>query len=306
MREQGKLRQSLAGTEALHHTLVLTQLQEGYVTGSNFKRQHGRHEGWTQHLYACRDGSNKNTYKNHAFRLEFQDGKRKRPSASDPERGPAEGRGAVHSHSIDCCDHIDTMVLEERMSATLPAELDDSVMHAYVKTAQYDWNGVSGWPVETDHAGFDLSLHHTEEDRASGLRAYITPLMRALGGSHMDVQHTDGRGNLLSYCSTYTPKFSDSFQEEFLNNQAGDFAVARKYAATIIPSNQRCGCIWQARSLSHADTEAHSWRRWHRCPAPPKRQNGSRCMKRRPGAAMRWRSWNFSARAMQLGRSCIR
>jgi hypothetical protein len=240
MRMQGRLRQGLAGPEALHHALVLTQFHEGYITGSNCKQGRSHKQPWTQHLFACADGSGQRTYNAHFFRLEFQDGKRKRPSASDPYRGPTEGRGTVHSHAIAYCENIGSMSMEQRVSATLPPLETDPVLHGYVKHAQYDWNGVSGWPVELDHEGHDpltgkLSLLHTNEDHAKGLRAYVKPIMRALGGCHQDLLHTDGRGNLLSYCSGYTPKFSGSFQEEFLNDEASDFSIARKICCDYHP-----------------------------------------------------------------------
>ena len=44
----------------------------------------------------------------------------------------------------------------------------------------------------------------------------------------MDVQASDGRSMLLRYVATYLPKFSDAFAQEWLNDHASDFAIARR------------------------------------------------------------------------------
>ena len=49
-----------------------------------------------------------------------------------------------------------------------------------------------------------------------------------LGFVDMDVQASDGRGMLLRYCSSYVPKFSDSFATDWLNDDASDYSVARR------------------------------------------------------------------------------
>ena len=45
---------------------------------------------------------------------------------------------------------------------------------------------------------------------------------------HQDVLHGNDRGLLLKYVATYTPKFSDSFAKEWLNDEASAFSVARR------------------------------------------------------------------------------
>ena len=45
---------------------------------------------------------------------------------------------------------------------------------------------------------------------------------------HQDVLHGNGRGLLLKYVATYTPKFSDSFAKEWLTDEASAFSVARR------------------------------------------------------------------------------
>eukprot|EP00971_Amphidinium_carterae_P050999 1003998-Amphidinium_carterae.1 len=52
---------------------------------------------------------------------------------------------------------------------------------------------------------------------------------------HMDVQTSDGRGMLLRYCASYVPKFSDAFAQAWLNDQASDFAIARRVLSEYHP-----------------------------------------------------------------------
>ena len=59
--------------------------------------------------------------------------------------------------------------------------------------------------------------------------------MRVLNGNHQDMQHVDGRGNVLKYVSTYAPKMSSSFGDEFLTDQASDFSIARKLVCDVHP-----------------------------------------------------------------------
>ena len=80
-------------------------------------------------------------------------------------------------------------------------------------------------------------LQHTVEDKEAGLRAFMPEVMAALK-CHMDVQSSDGRGMLLRYCATYVPKFSDAFAQEWLNDQASDFAVARRVLSEYHPLEQ--------------------------------------------------------------------
>ena len=45
---------------------------------------------------------------------------------------------------------------------------------------------------------------------------------------HQDALLGNDRGPLLKYCATYTPKFSDAFQKEWLADEASAFSVARR------------------------------------------------------------------------------
>ena len=62
---------------------------------------------------------------------------------------------------------------------------------------------------------------------AQGHRAYFKETMDVTK-CHQDVLHGNGQGLLLKYVATYTPKFSDSFAREWLNDEASAFSVARR------------------------------------------------------------------------------
>ena len=49
-----------------------------------------------------------------------------------------------------------------------------------------------------------------------------------LAKCHQDALLGNDRGPLLKYCATYTPKFSDAFQKEWLADEASAFSVARR------------------------------------------------------------------------------
>ena len=68
----------------------------------------------------------------------------------------------------------------------------------------------------------------------SGIRAFMEDVIGALK-CHMDVQASDGRGMLLRYVAGYVPKFSDSFAQTWLNDQASDYAVARRVLTDYHP-----------------------------------------------------------------------
>ena len=65
----------------------------------------------------------------------------------------------------------------------------------------------------------------TRQDQ--GHRAYFKETLDVTK-CHQDVLHGNGRGLLLKYVATYTPKFSDSFAKEWLNDEASAFSVARR------------------------------------------------------------------------------
>eukprot|EP00969_Alexandrium_andersonii_P114421 5057962-Alexandrium_andersonii.AAC.1 len=51
----------------------------------------------------------------------------------------------------------------------------------------------------------------------------------------MDVQCSDGRGVFLRHVAGYAPKFSGSFAREWLDDQASDYAVARRILSEYRP-----------------------------------------------------------------------
>ena len=60
-----------------------------------------------------------------------------------------------------------------------------------------------------------------------GHRAYFKETLEVTK-CHQDVLHGNDQGLLLKYVATYTPKFSDSFAREWLNDEASAFSVARR------------------------------------------------------------------------------
>lgn len=60
-----------------------------------------------------------------------------------------------------------------------------------------------------------------------GHRAFFKEVLEILK-CHQDVLHGNWQGLLLKYVATYTPKFSDSFAREWLNDEASAFSVARR------------------------------------------------------------------------------
>ena len=90
----------------------------------------------------------------------------------------------------------------------------------------------TGWPIQEEESHWDdaaqlLRLRHTAEDAAAGHRAYFPDTLE-ITKCHQDALLGNDRGPLLKYCATYTPKFSDAFQKEWLADEASAFSVARR------------------------------------------------------------------------------
>lgn len=202
------------------------------------------------------------------------------------------GRGSYHSHSITYMkrDHIASVKLESKISATIPPE-SERTLRGVVLDSQLDWKS-SGRGVHEEPSAYDaetglLHLHHTQNDHEQHVRAYF-PENLDITKSHEDVQQVgtlreqpgietfwrtipqtahrehfpsaakhkpilantleaatqhvvyfylwmsylqlllkgctpaaqgDGRGHLLRYVATYTPKFSDSFDGDWLSDK---------------------------------------------------------------------------------------
>eukprot|EP00434_Breviolum_minutum_P041512 symbB.v1.2.036926.t1/scaffold5330.1/size28357/2 len=238
-------RLKLPVAEALHVAHVLTQVVTGLLTGANQKRDKGHQKGWQSHVFAAKDGSKTKTVLNYFGRLEYQDGKRKR-YVNEQEIAAQfyHGRGTVHLHLLVWLQHTEVVGLEEAVSATVPEE--NEVLASLVEGSQRSWTG-SGWPQQEEASYFDettktLRLQHKAEDFCKtnnkgvneGVRAYLVDVLASLA-CHVDVQASDGQGMLLRYVSGYVPKFSDAFTSEWLNDEASDYAIAKRVLCDYHP-----------------------------------------------------------------------
>ena len=230
MTKAGVGRMGLAGPETLHQAHVFTQLELGLYTGHNAPvkmnlKEERKHPGWTDHILADTTAAPTQLPKvNFFFRLEFQDGQRKLASQA------YHGSGRVHSHSLNFGDHFSRTKLEEKMMATVPSD-DLPALKGYMLGRPHGRDD-SGWPVEPGASCWDeelgrARLHHTEEDKAAGHRAFF-PETLEVTKCHQDVLHCDHRANSMKYCATYNAKFSDSFAQDWLCDDVSGNAVARK------------------------------------------------------------------------------
>ena len=235
MRECGQLRQEMAGPETLHTAHVYTEIQRGLISGMS-KRTRGRNDrSWSNHLLASEDPENpKDTVSNYFFRLEFQTGERKLTTQD------YHGSGRVHCHSLDYLKNVKDIGLHNKLAANVPDEAD-AALRGYMLGRPHGRAGAdSGWPVHDGPSEFDeeqqiVKLKHSEEEKSSGHRAYFKETLEILK-SHQDVLHGNGRGLLLKYVSTYTPKFSGDFAKDWLNDEASTFSVARRVLFDYSPA----------------------------------------------------------------------
>ena len=82
-------------------------------------------------------------------------------------------------------------------------------------------------PSAWDPATGKALLQHTDEDKELKIRPYF-PVTMEVTKCHEDVQQADGNGAVLRYVATYSLKFSDSMDQDWLNDQASDYSVARR------------------------------------------------------------------------------
>ena len=240
-----RARLQLPVAETLHIAHVLAQTVVGFLTGANQQGRDGNSKAWRSHLLAAKDGSGRKTVLNFFGRLEYQDGKRRRyVNKEEAATQFYHGRGTVHLHLLVWLQHVESIELENVVSATVTA--DNAVQESLVEGSQRSWTG-SGWPKEPKASYYDaeagvLHLQHKEEDwckhnRAGvpeGIRAYMPDLLNSLH-CHIDVQASDGRGMLLKYVSGYVPKFSDSFTTDWLSDQCSDYAIAKRVLTDYHP-----------------------------------------------------------------------
>ena len=230
MRRSRVGRMGLAGPETLHAAHVFAQLETGLYTGHNAPvkvnaTEERKHPGWSDHILAdARAAPHQQPPVNFFFRLEFQDGQRKLPSQR------YHGSGRVHCHSLNFGSHFSRARLAEQMLATVPED-GPPALKGYMLGRPHGRDD-SGWPVELGENRWDaeldrVRLHHTEEDKAAGHRAFFKETLE-ITKCHQDVLHCDRRANSMKYCATYNAKFSDSFAQDWLCDDISGNAVARK------------------------------------------------------------------------------
>lgn len=218
-------RMHLAGAETMHMAHVLLEIDRGFFCGARVGKGRAG-ERWTQHLLgATGPQASKSTVKNNVTRLEFQDGKRKRATQD------YHGRGTTHSHSLDFLENTADIHLEQKISATIPPVEQSKLLHGLVLDSQLDYKD-SKVPVREEPSAWDnnagtVLLHHTEEDKAKHVRAYFPESME-VDKCHEEVQQGDGNGAVLRYVATYQQKFSGSMAQDWLNDDASDYSVARR------------------------------------------------------------------------------
>eukprot|EP00435_Cladocopium_sp_Y103_P003906 s5512_g1.t1 len=223
----GKERQHLAGPETLHMAWVLLQLDKGYICGDKYSTNQAS-RNWKDHVLGPEnEESNRNTVVAHVTRLEFQDGKRKQASQK------YHGRGTTHSPSLDFLENVEAIGLERKLQATIPSKDTEPFLHGLVMDSQRDYKD-SKLPVRAEPSAWNpetgsVALHHTEEDKAEHVRAYLKPTME-ITKCHEDVQQADANnrrnGAHLRYVATYDMKFSSSIDSEWLNGQGSDYSTA--------------------------------------------------------------------------------
>ena len=230
-RTAGRARMHLAGAETLHQAHVLLELDKGFMSGG--RKETGRADRvWKDHLLGPMPPKNVQTVLSRVTRLEFQDGKRKSATKS------YHGRGTTHSHSLDFLQNIKDIGLEKKLSAHLPNKKRHPLLHGLVMDGQRD-RASSKLPVRSRSSKWEnktgkVLLKHTEEDHDLHLRAYF-PTTMEITKCHEDVQQPDGNGAVLRYVATYSLKFSDSMDKEWLNEQASDYSVARRVLFSYHP-----------------------------------------------------------------------
>ena len=225
----GRPRLHLAGPETLHMAHVLVELDKAFMSGSRGIATRADRSWTGQHLLGpCKEEGDENppqTVLSRVTRLEFQDGKRKLGKQA------YHGRGTVHSHSLDFLQNVARIELEKKLSAHLPDKQVKPLLHGLVLDGQCDRTN-SGLEVREEASAWDpetskVLLQHTEEDKELKIRPYFIVTME-ITKCHEDVQQADGNGAVLRYVATYSLKFSDSMDKNWLNDQASDYSVARR------------------------------------------------------------------------------
>jgi hypothetical protein len=191
----------LSAQESWHIAHVLSQAVLGLLAG-----QTSGHS-WTEHLFADRSGEMKNV-RGIFLRLEFQDGNRLATTL------PYHGRGSVHVHFLVWLASMSAAELQHLISAALPADRPE--LAALVKVHQLSHKEHTLPLCKESIATSDsLMVERNAAAKKLNVRAYIGDILSALR-AHMDVLWGLGHGLLLRYVAGYVPKFSDSFQKDWL------------------------------------------------------------------------------------------
>ena len=230
---RARMRHALGETLLMTH--VLTQTAQGALAGVNQRSQRGDRR-WTRHLLSCpaKDADTEASVDDDIMlfdRIEFQDGTRK-DSTQD-----YHGSGRPHMHLLAWADKPEELHLEEKVSATVPTDEPD--LRGYVMLFQVDKNKTTPWRVQQEASHWcprsgTYRLHHTPDDNAIGLRAYILDFMD-VRKCHEDFQMAQNDAVLRAYVAKYVPKMSDSFTDDLLNDAAGAHNIAASVLARYRP-----------------------------------------------------------------------
>ena len=221
MHKELRQRLHLPVAETLHMVHTILQIVKHLLGGSTSQRGCSKHKI----LQAKREDGTE--YKIHyVCRLEYQDGSRKKATQD------YHGSGLPHVHVLLFFDDgaLPALKLEDKVSGSDPGG-EHPHLRGYVIGSQLDQDGKSGWPIHEGPSGFDqesrcFRLQHLPGDSAVGLRAYILEIMDVLR-CHQDFLVSDDEyGILRAYVTKYVSKFSDSAQEEWLNDNASIGSMA--------------------------------------------------------------------------------
>ena len=214
-----RTRLHLPGGESLHIAHVFVQLVNGWMSGATV-----RSSRWQDQIF--RGTAGEKVVLNYFARLEYQDGRRKEGTQQ------YHGSGRVHLHALFWLDKNHLQCLKDVIQATPPSKATFPTLRALVDGSQPSNSENTGWPIEIRDNDFDeatatLIIKHRAKDQLAGLRAYNPKIMEALR-CHQDIQMADQRGLLLKYVASYAAKWSDSFAQEWLNDEASDYSMVRK------------------------------------------------------------------------------
>ena len=187
------------------------------------------------------------------LRIEFQDGKRRAASQS------YHGSGRPHSHQLDFvgkqrrAEDLRALKLDECVSASLDQQ--PATVTAFATASQTDQQAKTPWPIYSGPNNFDPTaeeyhFHHSEADHQRGVRGYFPDVMEVTK-CHQDVQvESHGQQNYAAYTAKYAPKFSDSFHQELLNDDADGNSIAASVLSRYHPCVpemvlQLCGSIFR-------------------------------------------------------------